>query len=219
MLTKPTLTPKHITNVKCIAKNTYVLSFERDFEFKAGQVLALDIVADGEPRLYSIASGTNDSTIQILFDEKPDGKLTPRLSKLKIGDTLYVSAPFGTFNCTTDNAYWIAAGTGIAPFVAMARSGMTQNKTLIHGGRLDENFYFSDELSSLLGDNYIRCCSQQPDTLHYKGRLTEWLRNQQNFDIKSAFYLCGSPEMVVEVRDILISKNVPFKNIISETYF
>lgn len=219
MLTKPTLTPKQIIDIQRIAKNTYVLSFERNFQFQAGQVLAIDIVADGEPRLYSIASGTQNSTIQILFDKKPDGKLTPRLSKLKIGDIIYVSAPFGTFTCTADKAYWIAAGTGLAPFASMARSGMTHNKTLIHGGRYDENFYFSDELSNLLGTSYIRCCSQQPDTLNYHGRLTEWLKNQQNLDIQSAYYLCGSPEMVVEVRDILISKNVPFKNIISETYF
>jgi len=33
------------------------------------------------------------------------------------------------------------------------------------------------------------------------------------------YYLCGSAEMVVQVRDILISKDIPFQNIVSETYF
>ena len=33
------------------------------------------------------------------------------------------------------------------------------------------------------------------------------------------YYLCGSAEMVVGTRDILISKNVPYDAIIAEIYF
>ena len=33
------------------------------------------------------------------------------------------------------------------------------------------------------------------------------------------YYLCGSAEMVVEIRDILIEKGIPFDRIISEIYF
>ena len=33
------------------------------------------------------------------------------------------------------------------------------------------------------------------------------------------YYLCGSADMVVEVRDILIGKGIPFGHIISEIYF
>ena len=90
---------------------------------------------------------------------------------------------------------------------------------LIHGGRKDENFYFSDILEKLLGQNYIRCASQQTGTTFYNGRLTQWLRDVRQLPVDAKFYLCGSPEMVVEVRDLLISKGAAFHNIISETYF
>lgn len=210
---------KQISAVNRIAPDVYVLSFPRDFEFTAGQVVAIDIVPYGLPRLYSIASGEKEDTIDILFDEKSDGRLTPALSKLNQGDSVYVSEPFGTFSTAVGEAWWIASGTGIAPFVSMTRSGLAADKRLIHGGRYDENFYFAGLLEKLMPGNYIRCCSQQADSLYYKGRLTHWLKNQETLPTNIKFYLCGSAEMVVEVRDLLISKAVPFQNIISETYF
>lgn len=219
MTEKRKLYPADVLDVKPIAPDVYVLSFRRNFSFTAGQVVAIDVIADGTPRLYSIASGEKDENIEILFDEKPDGKLTPMLSKLKSGDKIYVSEPFGKFHCKETKAWWIASGTGVAPFVSMARSGMAFGKMLIHGARYDENFYFSEVLEPILGEDYIRCCSQQKDTRHYAGRLTQWIREKENLPSDTQFYLCGSPEMVVEVRDLLISKGVSFKNIVSETYF
>lgn len=219
MAEKRKLEKKLVESVECIAPNIYVLSFKRDFEFIAGQVVAIDVTDDAQPRLYSIASGEKDELVEILFDEQPKGKLTPKLSKLKKGDTIYVSEPFGTFNCGDEKAWWIAAGTGIAPFVSMARSGLGVHKMLIHGGRKDENFYFADYLQKELTYSYIRCCSQQQETINYKGRLTKWLKNQHELPLDIKYYLCGSADMVVQVRDILISRDVPFHNIISETYF
>jgi len=218
---KRTLHKTKVHSLRNIAEGVYVISFLRNFKFNAGQVLAIDLVPDGQPRLYSIASGENEKYVDILFDEKPDGNLTPFLSKLHSGDIIYISEPFGTFTSTGGKAFWIASGTGVAPFVSMARSGLSADKTLIHGGRLDENFYFSDVLTDIMTDGYVRCCSQQQDTQNYKGRLTAWLLDYQNLPTNTncQFYLCGSPEMVVQVRDILIEKGIPFQNIISETYF
>ena len=219
MIEKRKLNKKRINSIEQIAKDVFVLSFTRDFEFSAGQVVALNLTPEGQPRLYSIASGEKDSNIEILFDEKPGGKLTPFLSLLKPGDSIFVSAPFGNFCCNDEQAWFIASGTGIAPFVSMIRSGKGVGKTLIHGSRMDENFYFSALMEKKLGKKYIRCNSQQPDTAHFKGRLTQSLREQPFLHTDFKYYLCGSPEMVVDVRDLLISAGVPFQQIISETYF
>lgn len=219
MASKRKLYKKQINSFRQIAEDVFVLSFPRDFEFTAGQVVAIDVVQDGVPRLYSIASGEKDENIDILFDEKQDGKLTPFLSRIRVGDEIYVSEPFGAFHCDAENGWFIASGTGIAPFVSMLRSGMEAGKMVIHGGRHDENFYFSELIEHKLGGNYIRCASQDQFTNHYPGRLTQWLREQAVFPKEIKYYLCGSAEMVVEVRDFLISKEVPFQNIVSETYF
>ncbi|MGC3978617.1 MAG: FAD-binding oxidoreductase [Paludibacteraceae bacterium] len=209
-----------VTEVKQIAANVYLLSFKRAFNFKAGQIIALDVEQDGIPRMYSIAGGEKDEIIDILFDEKPDAKLTPQLSALKPGDTIYVSEPFGNFQCSDDEAWRIASGTGVAPFVSMTRSGKAKGKILIHGGRFDETFYFSEVLERFFTpENYIRCASRQEDTTYFSGCLTTWLREQNKCPLNAKYYLCGSPEMVVEVRDLLISEGIASKNIVSETYF
>lgn len=210
---------REVKSVAEVAPGVFVLAYHRNFSFSSGQVVAVDLVPNGRPRLYSIASGVNDNEIEILFDLRAEGHLTPKLAKLRPSDIIWVSEPFGNYRTLPGKGYWIAAGTGVAPFVSMARSGLTSSKTLIHGGRTDEHFYFSNIFERSLGNKYIRCCSQQEDTAHFKGRLTEWLKSATDLDLNARFFLCGSAEMVVQVRDILIAKGVPFKNITSETYF
>ena len=101
----------------------------------------------------------------------------------------------------------------------MFRSGMNQDKVLIHGGKFRDSFYYSDEFLTVLGENYIRCSSQEKVDGAYHGRLTSYLRELDSLPSAAVYYLCGSSEMVVETRDILISKGVPFGQIISEIYF
>lgn len=211
---------KKILSIKQILKNRiFQVSFARNISFKAGQVVALTTDLKIPPRLYSIASGRNEDELRIIFDLIPEGILTSKLSKFKKGDTVYVSDPFGNFICDDSPAYWIASGTGIAPFASMFFSGLSKNKILIHGGRRLDSFYFGNNFAPALGKNYIRCCSQEKADGIFEGRLTEYLRDSNNFPTDYKYYLCGSAEMVVETRDVLISKGIPFDKIIAEIYF
>lgn len=219
--TKPNVKFKPVTissNTE-ISYNVFVLSFKRDFAFRAGQVLGIAMAPTDDARLYSIASGESDSEIDLLYNIKPGGKLTPNLAILKPGDTLWITVPFGTYAGSDEAAYWIAAGTGIAPFYSMYRSGMGGNKIMIHGSRTVDAFYFSDKLSNDFGSRYIRCCSQQEAEGIYHGRVTQYLEQLDSLPEDQKYYLCGSAEMVVECREILLSKGIPFKNVVAEIYF
>ncbi len=207
-----------VSNVE-ISKGIFLLSVKRIHDFKAGQVIALTVNDGITPRLYSICSGEEDELLSILYNIVPEGELTRLMRMIKKGDTIKISTPFGNFLGTDDSAYWIAAGTGLAPFYAMFKSARTDNKYLIHGGRILESFYFQDELMKELRSRYVRCCSQQSGEGVYEGRLTNYLREKAEFPLDHKYYLCGSSEMVVQTRDILLSKNVPFENIIAEIYF
>lgn len=202
-----------------IAPGAYILKLKKNNPFIAGQVIALGISKDIEPRYYSIASAENDELISILYTKRDEGKFTPMLSLLKPGESIMVSKPFGTFTQVRPSPVFIAAGTGIAPFMSMLLSGKAKGVTLIHGASYPEYFYYSDILINTLGENYIRCCSRcQPGCL-FVGRVTNYLKQWNNLDINRSYYLCGSAEMVVETRDILISRGVPVSNINSEIYF
>jgi len=208
-----------ITSHTEISPSVFLLSFKRDFAFRAGQVLGLAMSPTDDARLYSIASGENDENIHILYNIKPGGKLTPNLAILKPGDTLYITVPFGTYAGASEPGYWIAAGTGIAPFYSMYRSGMGGNKTLIHGSRTQDAFYFSDELIPDFGSRYVRCCSQQAGEGTYRGRVTKYLEEMNFLPEDQKYYLCGSAEMVVECREILLNKGIAFSHIVAEIYF
>ncbi len=201
-----------------LAPGIYVLYLEKKFDFVAGQLINISI-GKVPPRIYSICSAPSDDHLAVLFDVKPEGLLTPLLANLKKGDLISISEPFGDFICDSSSAYWIAAGTGIAPFYSMFKSGLGLNKILLHGGRTADSFYFRDTFFPAMGTDYIRCCSQQAGEGLYNGRLTQFLEMQSNLPLNYKYYLCGSAEMVVDVRDILIAKGIPYEQIFAEIYF
>jgi ferredoxin/flavodoxin---NADP+ reductase len=169
----------------------YLIGFKRSFNFVAGQVIGISLREDNARRLYSICSGENEEEIRILYKVVEDGYLTPQLSDLEAGDTIWISPPGGVFTSNTEPAIWIATGTGIAPFYSMVRSGLGKNKILL----------------------------EESNESVYAGRVSSYLEEQADLNPDLKYYICGSAEMVVEIRDLLIGKGIPFSHIISEIYF
>ncbi len=202
-----------------LTDGVFLLGFRRDFSFEAGQIIGIAMDAGGPRRLYSICSGEEENEIKILYNVVNDGLLTPGLSDLGEGSTIWITEPRGSFVASPGPAVWIATGTGIAPFYSMMRSGLAEDKLLIHGERYPERFHFHNEFSKVHGDKYIRCCTTKQDESYFPGRVTDFLRETERLDPGLKYYLCGRTEMVVEARDILISRGVPYEHIISEIYF
>lgn len=207
-----------LTNNEEISPGVHLISFKRDFDFIPGQVVKIGINNTIPPRIYSICSGNHEEEVRILFNIKEEGELTPKLASLIPGEKILVSKPYGSFTDSDKPAWWIATGTGIAPFYSMFRSGLSDNKKLIHGVRFLNQFYFEDELEWALGNNYIRCCSQETSCNTISGRVSQYLAGLEHLPPVN-YYLCGSAIMVVEVRDLLIEKGVPFSNIFAEICF
>ncbi|HYW95111.1 MAG TPA: FAD-dependent oxidoreductase, partial [Bacteroidales bacterium] len=205
---KQPLKKVRLGGIREITAGVFFIWFNRDFSFNAGQVLGITDDPAVPFRLYSIASGENETSVGILFDIKEGGYLTPRLSKLSAGDALFITGPGGEFTCEQGPAYWIAAGTGIAPFASMFYTGLWKDKILIHGGRSLDRFYFEEDLVPVLNENYIRCCSAERGNGVFEGRLTTYLQLQPFLPPDRKYYLCGSAEMVVQTRDLLLSRGI-----------
>ena len=217
-LDRPLQMVKVIRNLE-ISPGVFHISWKRFCDFVPGEVVKLAIDKLQPPRIYSICSGNQSETMSVLFNIKEDGYLTPRMATAVEGTELFVSNPYGSFHDDGGPAYWIATGTGIAPFYSMLKSRLSAHKILIHGVRHLNQFYFEDELKHALGSNYIRCCSgeQSPDV--YRGRVTQYLLERNEFPKDYKYYLCGKSLMVVDVRDLLISRGISYNNIFSEIYF
>lgn len=208
-----------ITGIKRVSEYGYILRIRYSYEWTPGQVVGLRLLEKEPPRLYSIAGSDKEDEITILFTEKRDGLLTPRLSEVKGGDSIFASQPFGKFRPEMENAWWICNGTGIAPFRGIWQEESKNQITLIHGIRKSEEKYFENEISTNERIAYYPCLSQEDNTQNFYGRVTNYLEALDHIPSNVKYYLCGSAEMSVEVRDILIKKGVPYMNIYTEIYF
>lgn len=202
-----------------VAEGYFLLKFKRTFDFEPGQVIAITTEKSNAPRLYSICSSRFSETIDVLYGLVESGQLTPCMSKLKIGQDLWIGMPSGKFTSRTGKNYWIATGTGLAPFASMAFSGDIKNKILIHGVAYENQLFFRNKLTELLEKNYIGCCSKEECPGLFFGRVTHYLSTIEVLPNNATYYLCGNAEMVVETRELLISKGVSFDRILAEIYF
>ncbi len=212
---------ERLKKITIISKNkitdkVFTVEFKRNFDFLPGQIIGISNSQRLAPRLYSLCSAPSEENVKILFNIKDDGELTPSLAQVKSGGNIWMTPVQGKFVFKNEPAWWIATGTGIAPFYSMFKSGQRPQR-LIQGGRLKDDMYFNEEFAAL--DNYIRCCSKDSGEGIFEGRLTHYLDEHIEIPTNINYYLCGSAEMVVDVRNLLIGKGVPFNNIITEIYF
>ena len=214
----PLFTVKVTENVE-LSPGVFLISWQSQLHFIPGQVVKIAIDRLQPPRIYSVCSGNSGDKMSVLFNINEEGYLTPRLARVTAGDTLLVSVPYGSFKGDHNPAYWIATGTGISPFYSMFESGLSDHKVLIHGVSYLNQFCFEKEFEWALGKNYIRCCSRESSENVFRGRVTDYLLAINDFPKDYKYYLCGKSMMVVDVRDLLISKGIPYNQIFAEIYF
>ena len=194
-----------------------LLRLERpEWEWEAGQLVGIQGATDLDQRDYTIASGTADDTLDVMYRLIPHGILTPYLDQKRPGDRLLVTGPYGRFTLRDPHAplLFCATGTGIAPCRAFHRSYPELELTLLHGVRTPEDLYFQDEWQNI---TYYPFCSQAPFQ-GVKGRLTEAL---QDMPLPKGVhvYLCGGNEMIYEAEELLLSRDVPQDTIFHEPYY
>lgn len=203
-----------------LSANAFELVLERPqtFSFHAGQKVLLE--ASGICREYSLASSPDQKELVICFRFVKDGALSARLAAATTGEYVQISDPYGFFVYRPGNAVFVATGTGIAPFVAYAKSGIT-GYAMIHGVRENEDLYYQEILKNSV-ENYVPCLTgnksvkKQPPE-YFNGRVTEYIEKKLpkgRYD----FYLCGNGAMIRDAT-LLIDQKFPESRLFSETFF
>ena len=200
------------------AGSAFILRFERNgLVFDPGQHITVGVM-DDDDRPYSIYSGIKDDYIEVLIKEVKNGNISLKLKLLQPGDHVVVGSPHGSFTLDQDmlgtKKHWlIATGTGISPFHSFVRSFPALNYKLIHGIRFHNEAYDKE----FFGDHYI-CCTTGDSSGNYKGRVTDYLKNE-DLDDSVHFFLCGNYNMLDDVYEVLTSKGINEAQIKSEGYF
>ena len=214
-------------------------------EFEAGQFVALGLPPDyprcieseddfEHPkqnrlirRAYSIASSSNEDTIEFYIRLVHSGQLTPRLFELKIGDRVWMGKKaVGIFTIdkldTDRNIILIATGTGLAPYMSMLRSNALKRRgkiIIVHGARNSCDLGYSSELKLLASmfTNFkyhpsITRPGNEPaewggDTRYigeiWKSGLVDELLGFKPKPSDTDIFLCGNPNMISDMKELV----------------
>lgn len=192
-----------LLNRQWLSKNVFEIELSRpaSFEFEAGHTIRF--IHQSIERYYSLLSTPQDPHLALCVYHVPEGQFSPILANAEIGARFEFSGPHGyfTFKPSQRNPVFVATGTGIAPFVSLARSGR-KNFALFHEAcSADEFFYqsFFEEIQS----TYYPCLSVHETALSeaegmFQGPVADCIKAvlpRKTYD----FYLCGDREMIREV--------------------
>lgn len=207
--------------------------------FIPGQFAELSVIEPAEDstekpkkilrRSYSIASAPSQKeALEFYLVLVPEGKLTPKLWSLKVGDKLWLGPKIkGKFTldgvAQDKNLVMVSTGTGLAPFLSMFKEFKDQfiwrNLVLVHGVRLAEDLGYREELEHFAREyknfKYIPMCSREAEDSEWsglRGRVTELFENQELYKQNTGLsldptdtqaFLCGNPAMIDSVQETL----------------
>jgi len=203
------------------------------FRFQNGQFTMMGVEIQGRPlvRAYSLVSANYEDQLEFFSIKVPDGPLTSRLQHLKQGDPILVSRK-ATGTLVLDNLsagrnlYLVGTGTGLAPFLSIIKDPETYERfervVIVHGCRWIAELAYGEAIinampsDELVGDIvkerliYYPTVTREPfrhngriSTLMTSGKLFEDV-GLPNFGLESdRFMLCGSPNMLRDIRTIL----------------
>lgn len=232
------------TEFLCTVKSFRMLTptvFETTFEtdkplvFQAGQFISVVVPGAGPKgrdlrRAYSIASAPEVRPVELCVKLVQEGPGTNYLYQLREGETFRGYAPYGDFTFeprSGRHACFIATGTGIAPFRAMALSksfekNMPASALCVLGVRHEEELLYLDDMRKIQSIRWVTTVTQPKGTWEgIRGRVTDYMRGLgAGFPwLETDFYLCGNGEMITEMKVLLAEKGVPKDAVYQEKYY
>jgi ferredoxin-NADP reductase len=205
-----------------LSKNAFEIELSRppSFAFKAGQTILL--IHKSIKRYYSLLSTPKDPNLTLCVHHLPEGQLSSVLARAEIGFQLKLTGPHGyfTFNSSSRMPVFIATGTGIAPFVSFARSGVA-DFTLMHQAISADELYYQSFFHEIT-PKYFSCLSEAPipESLFpnlFCGKISECIRKNLrpgSYD----FYLSGEREMILDVT-LLIDEIYAESRVYTEVFY
>ena len=204
--------------------------------FSNGHFTMIGLMVNNKPllRAYSVVSANYEEHLEFLSIKVPDGPLTSKLQHIQVGDMIIVGRkPTGTllidYLLPAKNLYLIGSGTGIAPYLSIIRDPETYDKfekvILIHGVREVKELAYHDYLTQELPKHELLGEMVTEQLIYYPTVTREPFRNQgRSTDLISTgklaadlglpelnpqtdrVMLCGSPQMLKDLKTILESR-------------
>lgn len=198
----------------------FVLERPKEFQCSIGDAVDIILEPSGPKQRSAPFTLTNlpDSTVlELIIKVYPDRKgFTAALSKKEIGDTLDISGAWKSFEYLGKGTF-IAAGSGITPFIPMIkeakRQGTLSGHKLIYANRNLEDIILKNELEEFLGLHFCNILSRERAAGYAHGRIDRKYLNSRIIEPDQYFYMCGPDAFSQNVKGLLMNLGVKERNI------
>ncbi len=208
----------------------------QSLRFRSGEFVMIGLLGDtGKPllRAYSIASPSWDEELEFYSIKVPDGPLTSRLQHIAPGDGIILRPkPVGTLVLDAllpgKRLWFLATGTGIAPFASLMRDPETYEKydqvimmhtcreaaELAYGRELVESLRDDPLIGEFVGDKLLYYPTTTREPSPRMGRITDNLSSGKVFadlgltpmdTATDRAMVCGSLAFNADVKAVLES--------------
>ena len=213
--------------------------------FEPGQYMTTGVFADGKlwQRPYSVASAPSvagTEGYELFVRLVPIMRFTTLLWRLPIDHRMRMIGPKGKFLLEPhdDRTHlYVSTGTGIAPFISMIRQSMVdrapRKTVLLNGCSYVDELGYRDELEALEAERgypvrYVPTISRgsDPRNAEWSGRtgrvetiVSDVCREYGLRPEKTVVYICGNPEMILNVERELMGRGFPEFHVKKELYW
>ena len=183
---------------------SFRVSRPQTLRFRSGEFVMIGLLDErGKPllRAYSIASPSWDEELEFYSIKVPDGPLTSKLQHIEPGDQIILRPkPVGTLVLDAllpgKRIWFLATGTGIAPFASLMRDPETYEKyeqvvmmhtcrtvaELEYGRQLVEGLRDDPLIGEFVGDKLKYYPTTTREEFHHMGRITDNLTSGKVFE-------------------------------------
>lgn len=213
--------------------------------FEPGQYMTIGVYADGKlvQRPYSVASAPHEAGsdgYEFYVRLVPIPRFTSLLWRLPVGHGMRMIGPKGKFMLEPDDDrthLFVSTGTGIAPFISMMRQTLVEHRprrtVVVHGCSFVEELGYRQLLEGWERDgtyplHYVPTISRPDDPRNagWTGRSgrAESIIASVCHDLRlrpdrTVVYICGNPEMILNVERVLMDRDFPEFHVKKELYW
>ncbi|WP_417346498.1 ferredoxin--NADP reductase [Ferrimonas sp.] len=206
----------------------FTLKVEAEVEpFVAGQFTKLGLEQEGErvQRAYSFVNAPGEPLLEFLAVSVEEGKLSPRLQDLHLGDQLMVAKRPTGFMVLDEvpagrDLWMLATGTAIGPFLSILRDPASWDQfetfNLVYAVRNLEDMAYLEEIRALEQARpeqfkFIPVVSREEVEGMLKGRIPALISGGQIQEYadcpitpsRSQVMVCGNPDMIRDTLAVL----------------
>jgi len=215
-----------VSDIKEVATGIKSFSFKaprgsalagQNFEFTPGQYLSLKVDPEGNgltaPRHYTVTSPPGADFLQCTVKKIAGGKVSTFIhEKLRVGDKVKLSAPFGVFTAESGPSVLMSAGIGVTPMINFKRSLGDQVKLTVHVDSTPEAYAYRKLFAEgPLLEKFTRTPGARRPTV--QSLVAETL---QKAGKDNTFYICGPEEWMEQVQGELLKQGA--KKVMCEVF-